>query len=346
MSSPSSSILGTVSHIYTYPLKGANGQKLTRTSLAPFASIPNDRCLALLRAETIRANKWMEEKSTKENADIVLQTGEGKDPQHHSNKHLFHQLITDPQLGKYECVLTEEDFSNTERKKNNNEDENINTSRRRQLSIIEAKTKTVVARCLNLDDEKERLVIETFFAERLETANTQNGIPKLVFADGISFANVGGKVKEHVLHIITKSTAREVYERIKVSSDSSNSDSSLEEFMMRFRANIIVDDTTSGGDPWDEFDWCGKKVRIGDVVLNINEPTIRCPSTRVVANNRGEVDDVIQPDVQIRTHFPDVEGSIFGREKIKLSDKGSYFGLYASCIKGGSIRVGDALTFV
>lgn len=197
-----------------------------------------------------------------------------------------------------------------------------------------------------MDDEKERLVIETFFAERLETANTQNGIPKLVFADGISFANVGGKVKEHVLHIITKSTAREVYESIKVSSDSSNSDSSLEEFMMRFRANIIVDDTTSGGDPWKEFDWCGKKVRIGDVVLNINEPTIRCPSTRVVANNRGEVDEVIQPDVQIRTHFPDVEGSIFGREKIKLSDKGSYFGLYASCIKGGSIRIGDALTFV
>ena len=63
----------------------------------------------------------------------------------------------------------------------------------------------------------------------------ENGIPKLVFADGISFANVGGKVKEHVLHIITKSTAREVYESIKVSSDSSNSDSSLEEFMMRFR---------------------------------------------------------------------------------------------------------------
>ncbi len=325
MSSPSSSILGTVSHIYTYPLKGANGQKLTRTSLSPFSSIPNDRCLALLRAETIRANKWMEDKSTKENADIVLQTGEGKDPQHHSNKHLFHQLITDPQLGQFEV--------------------NINTLRR-QLSIIEAKTKTVVARCLNLDDEKERLVIEIFFAERLETANTQNGIPKLVFADGISFANVGGKAKEHVLHIITKSTAREVYERIKVSSDSSNSDSSLEEFMMRFRANIIVDDTTSGGDPWKEFDWCGKKVRIGDVVLNINEPTIRCPSTRVVANNRGEVDEVIQPDVQIRTNFPDVEGSIFGREKIKLSDKGSYFGLYASCIKGGSIRVGDALTFV
>jgi len=332
--------LGTVSHIYTYPLKGANGQQLTHTNLSPFSSIPNDRCFALLRAETIRLNKWTEEKSTKENADIVLETGEGKDPQHHSNKHLFHQLITDPQLGKYECVLREEeDFCNVDVK-------NKMRPRRLQLSIIEAKTKTVVARCMNLDDEKERLVIETFFAERLETANTQNGIPQLVFADGISFANVGGKVKEHVLHIITKSTAREVYESIKVSSDSSNSDSSLEEFMMRFRANIIVDDTTSGGDPWKEFDWCGKKVRIGDVVLNINEPTIRCPSTRVVANNRGEVDEVIQPDVQIRTHFPDVEGSIFGREKIKLSDKGSYFGLYASCIKGGSIRIGDALTFV
>ena len=105
-----------VSHLHL-PTERSNGQKLTRTSLAPFASIPNDRCLALLRAETIRANKWMEEKSTKENADIVLQTGEGKDPQHHSNKHLFHQLITDPQLGKYEAVLTEEDFSNIEKNK-------------------------------------------------------------------------------------------------------------------------------------------------------------------------------------------------------------------------------------
>jgi uncharacterized protein YcbX len=335
--------LGTVSHIYTYPLKGANGQQLTHTNLSPFSSIPNDRCFALLRAETIRLNKWTEEKSTKENADIVLETGEGKDPQHHSNKHLFHQLITDPQLGKYECVLSEEeDFCNNVDVKNNTR------PRRRQLSIIEAKTKTVVARCMNLDDEKERLIIETFFAECLETANTRDGIPKLVFADGISFANVGGKANEHVLHIITKSTAREVYERSKMSSNSSDSDSSLDEFMMRFRANIIVDDTTVGGEPWSEFDWCGKKVRIGEeeVVLKINEPTIRCPSTRVVANNRGKVDEIIQPDIQIRTQFPDVEGSILGREKIKLSTKGSYFGLYASCLKGGQIQVGDALTFV
>ena len=145
------------------------------------------------------------------------------------------------------------------------------------------------------------------------------------------------KSKEHVLHIITKSTARAMYERNKMISGSSNIDSSLDEFMMRFRANLIVDDTTLSGEPWSELDWCGKEIRIGEdeVVLKINEPTIRCPSTRVVANNRGEVDEIIQPDVQIRTHFPDVKGSIFGREKIKLSEKGSYFGLYASCLKGG-----------
>ena len=335
MASPS--VLGTISHIYTYPLKGANGQQLTQTTLSPFSSIPNDRCFALLRAETIRANKWSENKSTKENADVVLKTGEGKDPQHHSNKHLFHQLITDASLGKFECILNDEaDFCDTRQR------------RRRQLSIIEAKTKTVVAQCLDIDDEKERLVIETFFAECLETANAKDGVPKLVFADGISFANVGGRVKEHVLHIITKSTARAMYERNKMISGSSNSDSSLDEFMMRFRANLIVDDTTLSGEPWSELDWCGKEIRIGEdeVVLKINEPTIRCPSTRVVANNRGEVDEIIQPDVQIRTHFPDVKGSIFGREKIKLSEKGSYFGLYASCLKGGAIQIGDALTFV
>ena len=143
---------------------------------------------------------------------------------------------------KFECILNDEaDF--------------CDTRRRRQLSIIEAKTKTVVAQCLDIDDEKERLVIETFFAECLETANAKDGVPKLVFADGISFANVGGRVKEHALHIITKSTARAMYERNKMISGSSNIDSSLDEFMMRFRANLIVDDTTLSGEPWSELDW-------------------------------------------------------------------------------------------
>ena len=43
------------------------------------------------------------------------------------------------------------------------------------------------------------------------------------------------------------------------------------------RANIIFD----GVEPFEEHSWVGKHVRCGSVVLQITEPTIRCPATEV-----------------------------------------------------------------
>lgn len=50
---------------------------------------------------------------------------------------------------------------------------------------------------------------------------------------------------------------------------------------LRFRANINYD----GGAAWNEWDWVGKRVRCGSAILEIIEPTIRCPSTQVRRNS-------------------------------------------------------------
>lgn len=44
---------------------------------------------------------------------------------------------------------------------------------------------------------------------------------------------------------------------------------------MRWRGNIWIDGTV----PWEEFDWVGKQVQIGEVILNVEEPIERCTAT-------------------------------------------------------------------
>jgi len=46
----------------------------------------------------------------------------------------------------------------------------------------------------------------------------------------------------------------------------------------RFRGNIWLDGTN---EPWDEFNWVGKHIRIGQVELEIIEPIERCMATTV-----------------------------------------------------------------
>ena len=42
-------------------------------------------------------------KGSREKAARVLTTTKGRDPGHHGNKHLFHQLITDPSMSRVEA---------------------------------------------------------------------------------------------------------------------------------------------------------------------------------------------------------------------------------------------------
>ena len=243
---------------------------------------------------------------------------EARDPGHHSNKHLFHQLITDGELARVRGRAVGA----------------------RGLAVECAASGRTLATCADAAIESERAKIEAFFGTLLKGAR---GAPTLTRADGCSFANVGGRPGEHTLHVNTTASVREAYER---TSSWERTGETMEDFARRFRPNLVVEDAGDGAlKPFDEFAWCGRDVRFGEVVVRVDEPTIRCPSTRVRYDESGDaganVDAGARPDVDIRAAFPALEASIFGRDPVALADRGSYFGVYARVVVGGVIRVGD-----
>ena len=88
---------------------------------------------------------------------------------------------------------------------------------------------------------------------------------------------------------------------------------------LRWRGNIHM----SGLDPWVEFDWIGKTVRLGEAELTIREPIVRCLAT--TANpDTGERDaDTL---AALKTHF--------GHQN---------FGIYAEVTRSGDITLGDPI---
>ena len=147
--------VGVIRGITTYPLKGARGQPLDSCSLFVGKSTPRDREYALLRHEHI-ATRWASAEgggasdASAAHADAILATGEGKDPAHHSNKHLFHQLITDPSLADFGVELEGE----------------------HGVSILDHDTGRVLARADDVRIDAERRLVESLFAESLETASS------------------------------------------------------------------------------------------------------------------------------------------------------------------------------
>jgi uncharacterized protein YcbX len=88
----------------------------------------------------------------------------------------------------------------------------------------------------------------------------------------------------------------------------------------RFRANIIInllEDT-----PFIETTWLGKKLQIGDVVLQVNVECERCTMI------------TLDPDLLVK------DASIL--EKL-IKERKQNFGVYASIIKPGRIRQGDTI---
>ncbi|MFK7836001.1 MAG: MOSC domain-containing protein [Sulfitobacter sp.] len=90
----------------------------------------------------------------------------------------------------------------------------------------------------------------------------------------------------------------------------------------RWRGNIWFDGDTA----WEEFDWIGQEVRLGEATLAIREPIERCPHT--TANPvTGQRD-------------ADTLGTLehhFGHQN---------FGVYAEVIKGGMCRIGDTVVLL
>ena len=87
----------------------------------------------------------------------------------------------------------------------------------------------------------------------------------------------------------------------------------------RFRANLLIDNI----DPWKEFDWVGKKVKIGESVLEVFKRTQRCAATNV--NPENAIRDI---------NIPNEINSYFGHLDL---------GVYAKVKKTGIISVNDEL---
>ncbi|MCF2872914.1 MOSC domain-containing protein [Octadecabacter sp. G9-8] len=85
----------------------------------------------------------------------------------------------------------------------------------------------------------------------------------------------------------------------------------------RWRANIWLD----GIDAWNELDWMGKTIRVGEAEFEIREPCVRCMHTAAnpVTGHRDA----------------DTLGTL------KTSFGHTNFGVYATVVKSGHVAIGD-----
>lgn len=81
------------------------------------------------------------------------------------------------------------------------------------IAVVDVATGATLVSCQDVSDASQRQKIEAFFGDALETSS-ESAPPSLVRAAGHSFANVGGRPYEHVLHLNAEPTVRECYEEL------------------------------------------------------------------------------------------------------------------------------------
>ena len=88
---------------------------------------------------------------------------------------------------------------------------------------------------------------------------------------------------------------------------------------LRFRANLYID----GANPWEEFDWVGGDIRIGEALFRVDRRNGRCGATNV--------------DPETGRRDLDIPGSLraaFGHKEL---------GIYLIAREGGRVSVGDSV---
>jgi GntR family transcriptional regulator / MocR family aminotransferase len=114
---------------------------------------------------------------------------------------------------------------------------------------------------------------------------------------------------DNVLSLINLATVRSLEERWGHAIDP-----------LRFRANFYFD----GGQPWEEFDWVGSDIRIGDATFRVDRRNGRCSATNVnPATGERDLD------------LPGSLRTAFGHKDL---------GVYLIVRDGGKVVVGDAVT--
>ena len=152
-----------------------------------------------------------------------------------------------------------------------------------------------------LTDEEQRGKVENFFWQLVPTLR---GPPALVRSAGGHFMDK----PDNVISLINLATVRALEAQWGVEIDP-----------LRFRANIYID----GARPWEEFDWVGSEIRIGDAVFAVDRKNGRCGATNVnPATGRRDLD------------IPGSLRAAFGHKNL---------GVYLVVRDGGEIAVGDSV---
>jgi GntR family transcriptional regulator / MocR family aminotransferase len=153
----------------------------------------------------------------------------------------------------------------------------------------------------NLADGADRTPLENFFWQLLPTLP---GPPTLVHSRAGHFMDK----PDNVISLINLATVRSLGEQWGFDIDP-----------LRFRANIYVD----GAKPWEEFDWVGHEIRIGEAVFTVDRKNGRCGATNVnPITGRRDLD------------IPGSLRAAFGHKNL---------GVYLIARESGRIAVGDEL---
>lgn len=124
-----------------------------------------------------------------------------------------------------------------------------------------------------------RKMIEQFFAAYMKAS--LRGAPKIVSAAGHSFSDVSAKC----VHIVNLASVRDLERVVGRTIDP-----------LRFRANLYID----GAAPWEELNWEGKKLSIGEATLKAFARTGRCDATNVDPQSGQR--DMALPQSIMRAH--------------------------------------------
>jgi uncharacterized protein YcbX len=201
----------------------------------------------------------------------------------------------------------------------------------------------VVVLDVSLTDAAGAREAEAFFAEFLADGlvpSADGRVPlRLVHAaQGRThqFANVGGTEDTLLLHVVSLSSVRD----LAASAGLATVDP------LRFRANLLID----GLEPWVENSWVGQRVRCGDCVLEITEPTIRCPATMVEPSGATVGERNLNPPELLQQLYPNAMSRSRGDLRPMAiggpEAKGGYLGVYAEVVQGGEIRIGDGVRVI
>jgi GntR family transcriptional regulator/MocR family aminotransferase len=169
----------------------------------------------------------------------------------------------------------------------------VETSR---LTIAQGNRQLIVA---DLGDESGRAQVEEFFWQLVPALR---GAPTLVRSHDGHFMDK----PDNVISLINLATLRSLESQWGIKIDP-----------LRFRANLYID----GARPWEEFDWVGSDIRIGEGLFRVDRRNGRCGATNV--------------DPETGRRDLDIPGSLraaFGHKEL---------GVYLVAREGGRVSAGD-----